>query len=132
MKICLQNANSLEPAARLASENLGWKICLHEKDADVLIHALSTANALVASISTIKRTQKVSKIPGSSETSKKHVLASLFSRAQSLMDESNPISKFWPQTFVLPQELEAVSTILAENNQNSSKSRKKRKKKTLI
>ncbi|GMH90558.1 hypothetical protein TrVE_jg11303 [Triparma verrucosa] len=132
VKICLQNANSHEPAARLASENLGWKVVCDEKNADILIHTQSTANALVASISTIKRTQKVSKIPGSSETSKKHVLASLFSRAQSLMDESNKISKFWPQTFVLPQDLEAVSTILAENNQKSSKSRKKRKKKTLI
>ncbi|GMH71960.1 hypothetical protein TrLO_g6936 [Triparma laevis f. longispina] len=129
VKICLQNANSLEPAAILASDNLGWKVVQQEKNADILIHSQSTVNALVSSISTIKRTQKVSKIPGSAETSKKHVLASLFVRAQALMtDDLNPISKFWPECYILPNDLEEVSRILTEN-----KSRSKRKQtRTLI
>mmetsp|Transcript_8810 Transcript_8810/g.17683 ORF Transcript_8810/g.17683 Transcript_8810/m.17683 type:complete len:93 (-) Transcript_8810:1425-1703(-) len=70
-KICVKNANTMCDAALAASSNLGWRVVLKEKSADILMHSQATANALVVDITTIKPNQKVSKIPGSSHVAKK-------------------------------------------------------------
>ena len=87
-KICVKNANTMVDAALNASRNLGWKVVLKEKNADVLVHSQATANALVEDITSIKPSQKVSKIPGSSHVAKKHVLADVLKRASKIIKDS--------------------------------------------
>mmetsp|Transcript_8811 Transcript_8811/g.17684 ORF Transcript_8811/g.17684 Transcript_8811/m.17684 type:complete len:555 (-) Transcript_8811:38-1702(-) len=128
-KICVKNANTMCDAALAASSNLGWRVVLKEKSADILMHSQATANALVVDITTIKPNQKVSKIPGSSHVAKKHVLADVFSRASKIIndseDSSSFIEEFWPKTYSLPADLDEVRSELNKN-------KKRKKKKTLI
>lgn len=116
--ICLRHASGLTDVALESKKRLGFKMCTKSENATIHIHALATSNAVEADIRQMKFSSKVSKIPGSSTASKKHILAEGFKRASALTGET---FDFWPETLVLPSDRSDFDTLLERNKRRKKK-----------
>ncbi|GMH77356.1 hypothetical protein TrRE_jg3181, partial [Triparma retinervis] len=120
--MCLRHASGLTDVALASRERLGFKLCAKSDNATIHVHAIATSNAMESDIRHMKASSKVSKIPGSSTASKKHVLAEGFKRCEALTGQT---FDFWPETWVLPSEAPLLDAVLSKN-------KRRQKKKTFI
>jgi len=86
----------------------------------IFFHGTSDTDQFKKDATALSRNQHISKIAGGHEAAKKHVLAEVFRRAESITtsDPSNndpsPLSRFWPKTFILPKDVEAATIALTK------------------
>jgi tubulin polyglutamylase TTLL11 len=134
-KVSIKSASTLTDAVSASCQFLKLPVISTTNDAKgrakIFFHGQTGTDEYRNDALSLDADQKIGKIPGGHEVSKKHNLALIFLRVNDVLRNAgageSPLDKFWPKTLILPRDQEAAQALLERN-----KKRKKMLKKTYI